>query len=510
MQTVNLLSKRAYLTPDREALLFIGDGAPQRYTYAELNARANRLANWLHDDLGIRKGDRVSMLAHNSMAYIDCFYGLAKLGAIFAPLNWRLAANELRYIINDCEPAVLIAGPEFADVVAEFRSDVHIDHYVALEGAEIDGVMSYDASVAQASEAEPPSPPLDDDDTWAILYTSGTTGRPKGAMIPHRQVVYNCINTIASWGLTEYDVSPVYTPLFHAGGLFAFLTPLLYVGGRVIVTRTFELEETVQIIDDEGCTVILGVPTIFQMWMNTAAFKVASFESVRFFISGGAPLPESLVESWVAAKGGVFRQGYGLTEVGANCFSMTDEDSVTKLGSVGKPIFHSLMRLVDTDGRDVPVGEVGELLIAGPHVCTGYWRNPEATAAAIENGWFHTGDMARMDEDGFFYIAGRFKDMIISGGENVYAAEVEAVCREHPAVAEAALIGKPHPQWGEIGIMVVVLQSGQSTTPEELQAFCSQHLARYKIPKEIIFTDALPYSPYGKVMKTELKKKFVG
>ncbi|MCB0223799.1 MAG: AMP-binding protein, partial [Anaerolineae bacterium] len=255
MQTVNLLSKRAYLTPDREALLFIGDGAPQRYTYAELNARANRLANWLHDDLGIRKGDRVSMLAHNSMAYIDCFYGLAKLGAIFAPLNWRLAANELRYIINDCEPAVLIAGPEFADVVAEFRSDVHIDHYVALEGAEIDGAMSYEASVAQASEAEPPSPPLDDDDTWAILYTSGTTGRPKGAMIPHRQVVYNCINTIASWGLTEYDVSPVYTPLFHAGGLFAFLTPLLYVGGRVIVTRTFELEETVQIIDDEGCTV---------------------------------------------------------------------------------------------------------------------------------------------------------------------------------------------------------------------------------------------------------------
>lgn len=510
MQTVNLLSQRANLTPDREALLFVGAGSSQRYSYAELNVRANRLANWLHDELGVRKGDRVSILAHNSIAHIDCFYGLAKLGAIFAPLNWRLAAKELRPIINDFEPKVLIVGPEFTDVVAEFRASVKIDHYIAVEGAQLEDALSYETSVAQAAATEPASPLLADDDTWLILYTSGTTGQPKGALIPHRQVVYNCINTIVSWGLTEHDVSPVYTPLFHAGGLFAFLAPLFYIGGRIIVTRTFELEETLQLIDDERCTVVLGVPTIFQMWMNTPMFKEVSFESVRFFISGGAPLPESLVESWVAAKGGVFRQGYGLTEVGPSCFSMTDEESVTKLGSVGKPIFHSKMLLVDTEGHDVPVGEVGELLIAGPHVCTGYWRNPEATANTIRDGWFHTGDMVRMDEDGFFYIVGRFKDMIISGAENIYAAEVEAVFREHPAVAEAALIGKPDPQWGEVGLMVVVLQADQSTTAEELQNYCGQHLARYKIPKEIIFADALPYSPYGKVMKTELKKRFVG
>jgi fatty-acyl-CoA synthase len=222
-----------------------------------------------------------------------------------------------------------------------------------------------------------------------------------------------------------------------------------------------------------------------------------------------------LVEDWLEAKGGVFRQGYGLTEVGANCFSMTNEESVWKLGSVGKPIFHSEMRLVNPDtGQDVPVGQEGELLIAGPHVCTGYWQNPEASAKSLldEAGgpWFRTGDMARMDEDGFYHIIGRYKDMIKSGGENIYAAEVEAVFTEHPAVREAALIGQPHDKWGEVGLMVVVLEEGQTATEEDLKAFCGQHLARYKIPKKVVFTDALPYSSYGKVMKEELRKRFVG
>jgi fatty-acyl-CoA synthase len=328
-------------------------------------------------------------------------------------------------------------------------------------------------------------------------------------MIPHRQIMWNAINTIASWGLTENDISPVFTPMFHAGGLFAFMTPLFYVGGRITLSRTFDLEETLQAIIHEKCTVILGVPTIYRMWMNSPSFPKADFSHVRFFISGGAPLDVSLVKEWVAAKGGIFRQGYGLTEVGANCFSMTDEESVTKIGSVGKPIFHSKMRLVDERGQDVKVGETGELLISGPHVCTGYWHNPEATAKSLVDGWFYTGDMARMDEDGFFYIAGRFKDMIISGGENIYAAEVEAVFAEHPSVSEAALIGKPHEKWGEVGLMVVVLEDGESATEEELKAFCGERLARYKIPIEVVFSDSLPYSPYGKVMKPKLIEKYV-
>jgi fatty-acyl-CoA synthase len=507
MDSSDLLSRRAYLTPNRVALVELATG--NRYTYANLNTRANQAANLLHDTYGVRKGDRVSILAHNSVIYTDLFYGLAKIGAIFAPLNWRLVARELEYIVNDCEPKLLLCGPEFTGLLAEMRAHIDVPHILAVEGADIPGADTYEAGLARAAADEPNRAPLEEDDTYAILYTSGTTGRPKGAMIPHRQVLFNAVNTVASWGLTENDISPVFTPLFHAGGLFAFLTPLFYVGGQIVLSRTFDLDETMAAIVQEKCTVVLGVPTIFKMWMNAPGFAGADFSHVRFFISGGAPLDVTLVEAWIGAKGGVFRQGYGLTEVGANCFSMTDEESVTKRGSVGKPIFHSQMRLVDEAGDDVPAGQTGELIIAGPHVCTGYWRNPEATAKSLKDGWFHTGDMARKDEDGFYKIAGRFKDMIISGGENVYAAEVEAVFKEHPAVAEAALIGKPDERWGEVGLMVVVLEKGHTTTAGDLKSFCGERLARYKIPKEVIFTEALPYSSYGKVLKPELIKRYV-
>jgi fatty-acyl-CoA synthase len=260
---------------------------------------------------------------------------------------------------------------------------------------------------------------------------------------------------------------------------------------------------------------VLGVPTLFQTWMNSPQFANIDFSNVRFFISGGAPCPPALIEAWSKATGVVLRQGYGLTEVGVNCFSMTNEDALRKKGSVGKPIFHSSMQLIDAEGRDAPMGGTGELLIAGPHVCTGYWQNPQATAEALlpDSGgmlWFHTGDMARMDDEGYFYIAGRLKDMIISGGENVYAAEVEAVFREHPSVADAALIGQPDEKWGETGLMIVALKPAQQATPEELLTFCKGRLARYKIPKRIEFVETLPYSPYGKVIKAELRTKFVG
>lgn len=507
MHAADLLSKRARLTPHREALLDLETG--QRYTYAQLNARANRLANFLQERFGVHKGERVSILAYNSVVYVDLLYGLAKIGAIFAPLNWRLTAHELTYIVNDCQPRVLIYEPEFEATISEMRSNVNVEHYMRLGDTHSDGTHSYENELERASDQEPERPSLDGETPYCILYTSGTTGRPKGAVLPHRQVLWNCINTIISWGLSEQDVSPVVTPLFHAGGLFVFLTPLLYAGGRIVLVSDFDPAKSLQTIIDEKCTVILGVPTLFQMWMNTPEFKEADFSHVHFFVSGGAPCPVSLMQAWRAAKGVVFRQGYGLTEVGTNCFSMTDEESVLKAGSVGKPIFHSQMRLVDPQGNEVPVGDTGELLIAGPHVCLGYWNNPEVTLESLVDGWFHTGDMARMDEDGFFTIAGRYKDMIISGGENIYAAEVEAVFREHPAVEDAALIGRPDEKWGEVGLMVVTLKPGQETTQEELQDFCRKRLARYKVPKEVIFSPTLPYSPYGKVIKAELKKQYV-
>ncbi len=507
MHAADLLTDRARLTPDREALYELH--TKRRYSYGELNRRANQAANFLRQELDVQKGDRVSILAQNGIVYLDLFFGLAKIGAILAPLNWRLAPAELSYILNDCGSKVLLCGPEYVDILAEMQSQIPVEHIISLDGADIIGGISYDIGLVAAADDEPEQPALDDQTPHCILYTSGTTGRPKGAIIPHGQVIWNCINTITSWGLTENDVSPVFTPMFHAGGLFAFLSPLFYIGGRIVLGRDFEAGESLRIIQEERCTVILGVPTLFQMWLAAKEFADADFSHVHFFISGGAPCPVPLIEEWREKTGTIFRQGYGLTEVGPNCFSMTDEESARKAGSVGKPIFHSKMRLMDETGKDIPAGETGELLISGPHVCAGYWHNPEATSNSLVNGWFHTGDMARMDEDGFYTIVGRFKDMIISGGENVYAAEVEAIFLEHPAVAECALIGMPHEKWGEVGLMIVVLNKGAKTTKTKLQEHCQGQLARYKVPKKIIFADSLPHSPYGKVEKAKLKERYL-
>nr|VFK13347.1 MAG: fatty-acyl-CoA synthase [Candidatus Kentron sp. LFY] len=506
MNVDNLLRTRASLTPDREALLELATG--RRFTFAELNLRANRLADSLRKRLGIQEGDRVSILAHNSVAYVDLFYAVGKIGAILTPLNWRLVGQELAHIANDSCPRVLFVGADFVEVASEISRAIPDCQIVSIDDAQLPGTPSYEEILASGSEAEPESANLSDETPYCLLYTSGTTGSPKGAVIPHRQVLWNCINTVASWGLTEHDVSPIFVPLFHAGGLFAFLTPLFYIGGRIVLARSLDVDQSLQVIQQERCTVILGVPTIYQMWFNSPLFPQADFRHVRWFVSGGAPCPKTLIDAWREAKGITFRQGYGLTEVGPNCFTMTDEESVPKTGSVGKPIFHTRMRIVDDKNKDVPTGEVGELLIAGPHICSGYWNNPSATAKAIEDGWFRTGDMAYRDADGFYYIVGRFKDMIISGGENIYAAEVEAAFLEHPDVMEVALIGQADEKFGEVGLMIVVPRPDKSPTVEELLKACEQRLARYKIPNRVIFTDALPYSPYGKVQKAELRKNF--
>jgi fatty-acyl-CoA synthase len=506
MNSADILTKRALLTPNREAMIELATGV--HYTYAELNQRANRAANFLHEKCGVGKGDRVSILAHNSVAYVDLLFGAAKLGAILAPLNWRLTSRELTYIVNDCQPKVLIVGPEFVSVFNEMKDSIKVEQLISLEGADVSG-EAYEHLLNQASAEEPKRIEISGDDPVCILYTSGTTGRPKGAVLPHRQVVWNSINTIVSWGLNEKDISPILTPMFHSGGLFVFLVPIFHVGGKLLLGRTFDPDASLKLMVEEKCTVILGVPTLFQVWMNSPQFDSADFSHVRFFISGGAPCPPSLIQAWSEKKGIVMRQGYGLTEVGVNCFSMTDEDALRKLGSVGKPIFHSEMRLVDENCKDVPVGSTGELIIKGEHVCGGYWKNETATKEALRDGWFHTGDMARMDEEGYFYIAGRFKDMIISGGENVYAAEVEALFREHPAVADAALIGEPDEKWGEVGLMIVACKPDQAVTGEELIQFCAGRLAKYKIPKRVEFVETLPYSPYGKVIKAELKRQWV-
>ncbi|HEX7808700.1 MAG TPA: AMP-binding protein, partial [Thermoanaerobaculia bacterium] len=330
-----------------------------------------------------------------------------------------------------------------------------------------------------------------------LLYTSGTTGKPKGVMIPKRQLYWNGYNTAINWALRDDDITAIFTPMYHAGGLAAFFIPILCIGGAVIVHKTFDVAAVWKTIEHERCTVVLGVPTIWKILLDAPEFATADLSHVRWFISGGAPLPQFIIDAY-QKRGVVFKQGYGMTEVGVNCFTMTVEDSFKKPGSIGRPMLFTEVKLEGLDG------DVGEMWIRGPHVSNGYWNNPDATAAAYaEDRWFRTGDLARRDEDGFFYIAGRRKEMFISGGVNVYPAEIEAELVSHPAVSDAAVIAIPDETWGEAGIAFVVCTASEG----ELVEYLSSRIAKYKLPKRFIFIDALPRTPYGKVVKEELRKR---
>jgi fatty-acyl-CoA synthase len=319
-------------------------------------------------------------------------------------------------------------------------------------------------------------------------------------------LTWNSINTTTGWDIASTDITTVHMPLFHTGGFNVLTLPLLHVGGTVVMLRTFEVVKVLEALEKHRCTLFFGVPTTFQMMLEAPQFEATDLSAMRYFISGGAPCPVPLIEE-IQKRGIAFTQGYGLTEVGPNCFRLGLEDAVRKAGSIGFPTFHSEARIVDEKGHDVVRGEIGELLLRGGHVCSGYWRNSEATATALCDGWFYTGDLARQDEDGYYYIAGRAKDMIISGGENIYPAEVEAVLHEHPAISSVALIGLPDPKWGEQPVAVVIVYKNSDVSAGEIIEFCSGKLARYKIPKQVFFVEEFPLLASGKVYKRVLKEE---
>ena len=404
--------------------------------------------------------------------------------------------------MRDSGLRVLIHAGQFNDTVTALRDLVPIARVIALDDPANAGDDRYGVQL-DAFPADPAwqREPCGGEDVYALLYTSGTTGRPKGVMVPHRMVAWNGYNTAACWQLEAGDVSPIFTPLYHAGALGAFLLPILTIGGTIVLHAGFDVDEVWRVIVEERCTVVLGVPTIWKLLMEAPQFASADLSHVRWFISGGAPLPEYIAEAF-QQRGVTFKQGYGLTEVGVNCFSMTVEESIRKRGSIGKPLMQTDARLIDESGAPVRRGEVGELCLRGPHVSLGYWNNPEATAAALDGeGWFHTGDLARQDAEGFFYIAGRRKDMFISGGVNVYPAEIEGELLLHPSIADAAVVGVPHPTWGEVGVAFVVTRAGCGLDAEAVVAHLATRLARYKLPRAVVFVDALPRTAYGKVQK---------
>ncbi|HJZ83777.1 MAG TPA: long-chain fatty acid--CoA ligase [Polyangia bacterium] len=481
-------------TPSAEALFEPDTG--RRWTYAQLDARANRLACALQE-LGVQRGDRVAVLAHNCGEQLELLFACGKLGAVHSPLNWRLTAHELDFIVRDAEPHLLFFDRACADLADALPASRRI-----VFGAPYESLLA-----AATSDAPPPWPPAGLEDPIILLYTSGTTGHPKGALLPHRQLIYNSHNTDLAVGLSARDSTLVFLPLFHTGGLNCLATPLLHRGGRVVLLGSFDAERVSLLTERERISTHMGVPTTFQMIAEQPAFGRADWSSVRFALCGGAPCPLGLIETY-RERGVLFRQGYGLTEVGPNDFSLTAEDAFRKAGSIGFPNFYLNARIVDDSGGDVGPDQVGELVLRGPVVCLGYFRNPAATAAALRDGWFFTGDLARRDAQGYHFIVDRKKDMFISGGENVYPAEIEQALAAHPDVAEAAVIGVADARWGEVGRALVALRAGASAREADLVAHCQSRLARFKVPRSIVLVPALPRGASGKVLKPALKERY--
>lgn len=503
MTFINLgewLTRRTLLTPEKIGLIDSASG--QRLSYRALDVRARALAAYLEQQYHVTQGERVAVLALNAPEYLDAFFACAYLGATLVPLNWRLTAHELGVILADCQPALLLHDQEYSERAREVARNArpHLDlplcAFSAFPGEQIE----------LANQARP-FVSADGEEPVVILYTSGTTGVPKGVMLSHRMITWNAINTQISWGLRESDITPTFAPFFHAGGLNVLTTPLYHLGGTVVLLARSSPQAILREIEQERCTVVFAVPTVFQSMLEHPAFASTDCSSLRFCVTGGSPCPLPLIQGY-AARGLEFRQGYGLTEVGVNCFSLAPEDAVRKAGSVGRPVFHARARIVDAEDRPVVPGEIGELVLAGPHVCSGYWRRPEATAEAYRGGWWHTGDLVRCDSEGYYWIVGRKKDLFISGGENIYPAEIENVIATHPGVLEVAVVSLADARWGEVGMAIVVPRVEGSLSSADILTYCANKLARYKLPRSVRFASALPRNAMGKVIKAELLKTY--
>lgn len=513
---VDWLARRASLTPERVALVdTLNQGRVM--TYRAWNEQANRTARFLREALGVQMGDRVAILALNSVEYLDLWFALGKLGAVLQNLNWRLAAPELQTIIENAAPTALVYGREFSDVVKTLRAQTPgVRHWVALEQPCAPADRRFSEREA-CSGADLPEIGFDWEQPWVICYTGGTTDQPKGAILTHRAITANAVNTVVSWGLTADDVAILNAPLFHTGGLNVFTAPLVHVGGASVVCQGFNADQVFDLVArgvaGMQVTLYFGVPTMFITLQEHPCWEAADFSRLKLVISGGAPCPLPVFERFWA-KGVDFKTGYGLTEAGPNTFWLPKRDVRRKPGAVGFPLFHVQVKLVQPDGQRCGPQQPGELLVRGPHVCAGYWNNPAASAAAIDaDGWLHTGDVAICDEEGYYTIVGRLKEMIISGGENIYPAEIESVACGHPAIVSAALIGVPDPHWGEVGRLIVVLRPeavGPCVTgavawdEKEFLDYLRVRLARYKVPKSVVVASQLPQTGAGKIDKKKL------
>lgn len=505
---------RQRISPDKEAVYDLDRDS--KYSYYELDNRANILANYMKNEMNIKKGDRIAYLSRNGIELIDGYYATGKIGAIFVPYNMRLSAKELSQLINKETPSVLFYEEIFQEKIDELKEICNIKHYVIIKENIGEKVNSSNIDYEKIMEYNDNSPAycedLDLEDIHLIIHTGGTTGLPKGAMLSHRAMLFNSMNEIVTWGISHNDSAHILLPLFHTGGWNLLTLPILHAGGRIILNKQFDPKVALEIIDNEKPTFSFGAATIYRMMTDLPEFEETDFSSLKWVMAGAAPTPINIMEKFWD-KNVRFVLGYGMTEAGPNNLSspaeiMSFEDIREKYASVGKPMYLTMAKIVDDSGCEVEEGEIGELLWSGPQTFSGYWDNKEETENTFINGWVHSGDMVKKDKDGFYYIVGRKKNMFISGGENVFPAEIESAIYDIPEVHEVCVIGVPDEKWGEVGKAVVSLKPNTSITKEEIIESLKEQLASYKVPRYIQFIDEIPKNNVGKIEISTVSKLY--
>ncbi|MFD7073417.1 long-chain fatty acid--CoA ligase [Nocardioides sp. NPDC059952] len=490
-------ARRARMTPGARA--FVQDDAV--VTYAEVDRLVEEVAHGLRAR-GVAAGDRVAFLGLNSIELAVTLFATARLGAVFLPLNTRLAPPELAWILADAEPVLLIHADDFdASVAAEAVAAMGLpSHRFTAAGGHGLGTLAVPSKERIDVEVGP-------DDVFMIQYTSGTSGRPKGVMLTHGNIAWNAFNLLVDVDIRSDEIALVTAPLFHTAALNQVLLPTFLKGGTSLIAARFDPAAAIATIERERVTLLFGVTSMYQALAHEPTWASADLDSLRSALSGGAPIPRTLLDTW-QSRGLHIIQGYGLTEASPGTTMLRAGDGLDKLGSAGTPCFFTDVRVVAPGNTEAAPGQAGEVHVSGPNVTPGYWHNEAATEAAFDGAWLRTGDVAVLDDDGFLYVVDRVKDMFISGGENVYPAEVEQAIYTHPDVAEAAVIGVPDERWGEVGRAVVVRRPDSALDQDDLLKHLDGRLARYKVPKAVVFVDEIPHNASGKLLKSRVRELY--
>jgi fatty-acyl-CoA synthase len=498
MSWLGVLEHHARRTPDKAIAVF-GDHAVM---YQGMVAWSAAVAGGLQER-GVGAGDVVALLSYNNIEFLTTIFGANHLGAIAMPINWRLAPPELRFILEHSQARALVCDADLVDLANEATKGLDLAR-VSISTAPVDGWERF----ADVDAAPPARVAVPGDDLHRLMYTSGTTGRPKGVMITHANLAWKNYAHITEFGFTSDDVGLACGPLYHVGALDLVTTTMIAVGATTIIHKTFDAQMVVDEIERSRVTLVWTAPAMVRAILDVPGIEERDLSSVRVIIAGGEKMPIPFIERLrTTFPSAWFADAYGLTETVSGDTFLDRDSTITKLGSVGRACLYLDLEVWDEERNVVPAGERGEVVLRGPKVFKGYWRDPDATAAAFAGGWFHTGDIGVKDEDGYVYIVDRLKDMIVSGGENIASSEVERVLYEHAAVSEAAVVGSPDEKWGEVPVAFVVLQEGASVAPDELIDHCRAQLAKFKVPRQVTFIDALPRNPSGKVLKRELREQ---